>query len=105
VWNHWAVLFNRRGQTTHGGAGNVARPAYRVRREMPAAPPGFVQIVGVGGDEQRETSATQEFSLLCGYAKGNFYKDATLQAIHHQHSHVVNATGLTANASRSTILN
>jgi hypothetical protein len=40
--------------------------------KMPAAPPGFVQIVGVGGDEQRETSATQEFSLLCGYAMGHF---------------------------------
>jgi len=50
-------------------------------------------------------AATQEFSLLCGYAMGNFYKDATLQAIHHQHSHVVNATGLTGNALRSTTLN
>jgi DcmR-like sensory protein len=50
-------------------------------------------------------AATQEFSLLCGYAMGNFYKDATLQAIHQQHSHVVNATGLTAKACRSTTLN
>jgi hypothetical protein len=32
---------------------------------------------------------THDFSLLCGYAMGNFYKDAGLSAIHRQHTHVV----------------
>ena len=45
---------------------------------------------------------TQAFSLLCGYRMGNFYKDACLQAIHHQHSHVVSANGLAVNAQPST---
>jgi hypothetical protein len=42
---------------------------------------------------------THDFSLLCGYAMGNFYKDASLQDIQRQHSHVVSANGLT-NAMR-----
>jgi DcmR-like sensory protein len=46
---------------------------------------------------------THDFALLCGYAMGNFYKDASLQAIHHQHSHVVSANGLPANALRSPV--
>ncbi len=36
---------------------------------------------------------TREFSLLCGYGMGNFYKDAALQEICDQHSHVVSAEG------------
>jgi hypothetical protein len=34
-------------------------------------------------------AASKKFSLLCGYAMGNFYKDAQLRDIHRQHSHVV----------------
>jgi hypothetical protein len=36
---------------------------------------------------------THEFSLLCGYSMGNFYKDAGRRAIHHQHTHVVSDDG------------
>jgi hypothetical protein len=36
---------------------------------------------------------TEAFSLLCGYAMGNFYKDASFHDICHQHSHVVSADG------------
>jgi hypothetical protein len=39
-------------------------------------------------------AGTHEFALLCGYAMGNFYKDANLHAIHHQHSHIVSAQGI-----------
>jgi hypothetical protein len=35
----------------------------------------------------------QAFSLLCGYAMGNFYKDANFDEICGQHSHVVAADG------------
>lgn len=36
---------------------------------------------------------TEAFSLLCGYAVGNFYKDANFEDICGQHSHVVSADG------------
>jgi hypothetical protein len=36
---------------------------------------------------------TEAFSLLCGYAMGHFYKDANIQDICHQHTHVVAADG------------
>ena len=36
---------------------------------------------------------THDFSLLCGYSMGNFYKDATIEDITRQHTHVVTATG------------
>ena len=36
---------------------------------------------------------THDFSLLCGYAMGNFYKDASLAEICQQHSHVLSAHG------------
>ena len=35
----------------------------------------------------------QAFSLLCGYAMGHFYKDAQMQDICRQHTHVVSADG------------
>jgi hypothetical protein len=44
---------------------------------------------------------SHDFSLLCGYAMGNFYKDAALAAIRHQHSHVLSEeeeTSLTRSA-------
>jgi hypothetical protein len=46
---------------------------------------------------------THNFSLLCGYSMGHFYKDASLAAIHDQHSHVVAATGSQGDARKATI--
>jgi hypothetical protein len=46
---------------------------------------------------------THDFSLLCGYAMGSFYKDANLEAIHHQHSHVFAGDRMTSSARRSTV--
>jgi hypothetical protein len=46
---------------------------------------------------------THDFSLLCGYAMGSFYKDAALAEIHQQHSHVVAAEGLAERAHRTTL--
>jgi hypothetical protein len=36
---------------------------------------------------------TQAFSLLCGYAMGQFYKDANIQEICRQHTHMVSPDG------------
>jgi len=36
---------------------------------------------------------THDFSLLCGYAMGNFYKDASINEICQQHTHVISAGG------------
>ena len=36
---------------------------------------------------------TQAFSLLCGYAMGQFYKDANVHEICRHHTHVVSANG------------
>ena len=36
---------------------------------------------------------TQAFSLLCGYAMGNFYKDANFNEICSHHTHVIAADG------------
>ena len=36
---------------------------------------------------------THRFSLLCGYAMGNFYKDAAVDEICSHHSHVVSSRG------------
>jgi hypothetical protein len=36
---------------------------------------------------------THEFSLLCGYAMGNFYKDASINEICQQHTHVLGTGG------------
>jgi hypothetical protein len=48
-------------------------------------------------------AATHQFSLLCGYAMGTFYKDSSISDIHRQHSHVVIDQGLAARAQRTTI--
>ena len=45
---------------------------------------------------------TDDFALLCGYAMGNFYKDASLAEIHRHHSHVVAGQGLAAHAQRTS---
>jgi hypothetical protein len=44
---------------------------------------------------------TRDFSLLCGYGMGNFYKDAAMEEICDQHSHVVSVDGAAAPVSRS----
>jgi hypothetical protein len=36
-----------------------------------------------------DLARTRSFSLLCGYAMGNFYKDAAVDEISAQHSHVL----------------
>jgi hypothetical protein len=38
-------------------------------------------------------ATTHDFSLLCGYAMGNFYKDASLGDICHHHTHVIASDG------------
>ena len=44
---------------------------------------------------------THDFSLMCGYAMGSFYKDSDRSAIQHQHSHIVSPDGAMASAGRS----
>ena len=39
---------------------------------------------------------TRDFSLLCGYSMGSFYKDAAFDAICHQHTHVLSLDGAAA---------
>jgi hypothetical protein len=36
---------------------------------------------------------THEFKLLCGYSIGNFYKDAAIEEIKGEHSHLISDTG------------
>jgi hypothetical protein len=36
---------------------------------------------------------THDFSLLCGYAMGNFYKNATIDDVCRHHTHTVSETG------------
>ena len=40
-----------------------------------------------------QLARTEAFSLLCGYAMGQFYKDASIDDICRQHSHIVTADG------------
>ena len=40
-----------------------------------------------------QLARSRAFSLLCGYAMGNFYKDSNVDDICGQHSHVVSAGG------------
>jgi hypothetical protein len=47
-----------------------------------------------------QLARTHEFSLLCGYSMGNFYKDAAVDDICAQHSHVISADGTAAASSR-----
>jgi hypothetical protein len=42
-----------------------------------------------------QLAAVQHFSLLCGYAMGSFYKDANIDAVSSQHTHVLAADGST----------
>jgi hypothetical protein len=40
-----------------------------------------------------QLAMTHDFSLLCGYGMGNFYKDASMRDICNQHSHIVAPDG------------
>ena len=40
-----------------------------------------------------QLARSRAFSLLCGYAMGNFYKDSNVHDICGQHSHIVSADG------------
>jgi hypothetical protein len=40
-----------------------------------------------------ELARTHDFSLLCGYSMGHFYKSASVEEICQQHTHVVSASG------------
>jgi hypothetical protein len=52
-----------------------------------------------------QLAASHEFSLLCGYAMGSFYKDANTEEICAHHSHIVSATGKFAPTLRSETIN
>ena len=41
-------------------------------------------------------AGTHDFSLLCGYAMGNFYKDVTIEDVCRHHTHTVSGTGETS---------
>ena len=45
-----------------------------------------------------ELGRSRDFKLLCGHSMGNFYESAALEAIKHQHSHVVSDMELAAAA-------
>ena len=40
-----------------------------------------------------ELARDHAFSLLCGYAMGNFYKDAAVEDICSHHTHVISSSG------------
>jgi hypothetical protein len=49
---------------------------------------------------------THDFSLLCGYAMGNFYKNGQVGEICHQHTHAVGPDGTAiANGPRCELIN
>lgn len=51
-----------------------------------------------------QLAMTHDFSLLCGYAMGSFYKDAGMRAVCAQHSHVLAAdNGLNPVAAAAAI--
>jgi hypothetical protein len=49
-----------------------------------------------------QLAMTHEFSLLCGYAMGSFYKDAGMRDICAQHSHVVPSPNLLDHQPRTS---
>lgn len=50
-----------------------------------------------------QLAMTHDFSLLCGYSMGNFYKDAGIEDICGQHTHVVSAEGVAAPVNPSSV--
>ena len=47
---------------------------------------------------------THEFSLLCGYAMGSFYKDAGVVDVCRQHTHIVSSDGAASVSNADTLL-
>ena len=45
-----------------------------------------------------------EFSLMCGYAMGNFYKDASVKDVCRQHTHLVHSDGTARVSNVDTLL-
>jgi len=45
-----------------------------------------------------------EFSLMCGYAMGHFYKDATVRDVCRQHTHLVHSDGTARVSNVDTLL-
>jgi len=45
-----------------------------------------------------------EFSLMCGYAMGNFYKDASVRDVCRQHTHLVHSDGTARVSNVDTLL-
>jgi MEDS: MEthanogen/methylotroph, DcmR Sensory domain len=45
-----------------------------------------------------------EFSLMCGYAMGNFYKDASVMDVCRQHTHLVHSDGTARVSNADTLL-
>ena len=45
-----------------------------------------------------------EFSLMCGYAMGNFYKDAMVKDVCRQHTHLVHSDGTARVSNVDTLL-
>lgn len=52
-----------------------------------------------------QLAMARDFSLLCGYAMGNFYKDAGMRDICAQHSHVVAANSSLSNRPDTGAIN
>lgn len=50
-----------------------------------------------------QLAMTHDFSLLCGYAMGNFYKDAGMREVCAHHSHVVTAENPLINRAGTAI--
>ena len=47
---------------------------------------------------------TNDFSLLCGYAMGSFYKDAGVVDVCRQHTHIVSSDGAASVSNADTLL-
>jgi len=45
-----------------------------------------------------------DFSLMCGYAMGNFYEDATVKEVCRQHTHLVHSDGTARVSNADTLL-
>ncbi len=47
---------------------------------------------------------TNDLSLLCGYALGNFYKDASVQDVCRQHTHLISSDGTARPSNADSLL-
>jgi MEDS: MEthanogen/methylotroph, DcmR Sensory domain len=51
-----------------------------------------------------QLARTHQFSLLCGYAMGSFYKDAAVQDVCRQHTHLLSADGTASVSDADSLL-